>query len=301
MKKQSKSLIAAGVGVCLISSAALANYSTGNGYDALKKGAWGLVESDNFTLDIDASLTIDENNVANSKEHMEYDGANKLSYSKGNSYVNGAGKKTSEIWESADKSVYYSPYSWSARNEQTKHYSVYQYEHEFGTPLEMMTGETEQGRKILNFVEALADTVVGDLRNNFVYAGNEDGANCYQINLSAVQIPELISSGLSAITAVEKSYVADDAEFEEFDGTNLDSVMATLRDVNIDSVNGRVLINEDGTLRGANGDVCFVGYDKHGSEHSIVIGLGISVSDYGTTAPKTIDVSALDQNDVDYY
>ena len=50
---------------------------------------------------------------------------------------------------------------------------------------------------MVNFVEIAADTVVGELKNNFVQVGKENGVTQYQIEIAQNQVPSLVNAGLS--------------------------------------------------------------------------------------------------------
>ena len=167
MKKQRAALIAAAAGVCVFTTAAFANYSTSNGYDSLKKSLWGVMESKNFTADFNVAMRFDGNDEDSMQSHYEFDADGKKSYSK-NSGVNSNGSEYGyERWEDASKSV-------SAQEDGT--YLVFDNtDYGFGSMLEGFGGNEESGRKVFRFLELCADTVIGDLRNNVNYIGEEDG------------------------------------------------------------------------------------------------------------------------------
>ena len=60
-----------------------------------------------------------------------------------------------------------------------------------------MDQDDEMARRMVNFMEIAADTVVGELKNNFVQVGKEDGATLYQVEIAKNQVPSLVNAGLS--------------------------------------------------------------------------------------------------------
>lgn len=303
MKRYSKALIATGVGVCLLSTAALASFSTGNGYDALKKAAWGFVESDNFTADLNAKASIDGKEVAGYRSFLEYDAPNQKIHSISEETSLLFDDFRSEQWRDSQTEINYALRYYDGEKNGYK-YQVYDYSLSpnsygtvYGAPLEILTGNEDSGRKLLKFMEAFADTVVGDLRNNFTFAGEEDGANCYQISLSAVQIPELISTGVSAVFAMNSSNIANDGAF---DGDDLNNAMEGLKDGNLDSIDGKILVNKDGTLRSLTGKVNFAGTSYDDAQHEICFDIDIKLANIGTTVPEMLDISTVDPSMVEY-
>lgn len=289
MKKQRAALIAAAAGVCVFTTAAFANYSTSNGYDSLKKSLWGVMESKNFTADFNVAMRFDGNDEDSMQSHYEFDADGKKSYSK-NSGVNSNGSEYGyERWEDASKSV-------SAQEDGT--YLVFDNtDYGFGSMLEGFGGNEESGRKVFRFLELCADTVIGDLRNNVNYIGEEDGKPKYNVSLTSVQIPEIINTGLSAMVAVSNANV----EYVNEDGTeDLDAVMNTMVDAYVDSINGEFSLNDDGTFNNGTLKVAFVATDRSGAEHTLEFECGAAFSNYGTTDPQIIDLSQIDSSKVEY-
>ena len=44
---------------------------------------------------------------------------------------------------------------------------------------------------MVNFVELIGDTMIGDLKNNIIYVSGDDNSSTYEMNLDAIQIPEV--------------------------------------------------------------------------------------------------------------
>ena len=41
--------------------------------------------------------------------------------------------------------------------------------------------------------------MIGDLKNNIIYVSGDDNSSTYEMNLDAIQIPEVANAGLSAM------------------------------------------------------------------------------------------------------
>ncbi len=47
--------------------------------------------------------------------------------------------------------------------------------------------EDKRNQKMVNFVELIADTMIGDLKNNIIYVSGDDNSSTYEMNLDAIQ------------------------------------------------------------------------------------------------------------------
>ena len=57
--------------------------------------------------------------------------------------------------------------------------------------------DKESMNRAYKFIEAGIDTIVGDLKNNFVLTGSTRDSSTYHVSISNYQIPELINAGLA--------------------------------------------------------------------------------------------------------
>ena len=75
----------------------------------------------------------------------------------------------------------------------------------------------EYSDKMVKFLSVFADTVVGDLKNNVVLVNDEDGIRSYSLDVTADQVPALISAGLDLVLAQENTtnYVS----YEDYDAS----------------------------------------------------------------------------------
>ena len=68
---------------------------------------------------------------------------------------------------------------------------------------------------------AAGDTVVGELKNNFVQVGKENGATLYQVEIAKNQVPSLVNAGLSLFAySVGQSHDYDyTVNYEDYSAT----------------------------------------------------------------------------------
>ena len=81
--------------------------------------------------------------------------------------------------------------------------------------------DDEMARRMVNFMEIAADTVVGELKNNFVQVGKEDGSTLYQVEIAKNQVPSLVNAGLSLFAySVGQSHDYDyTVNYEDYSAT----------------------------------------------------------------------------------
>ena len=77
----------------------------------------------------------------------------------------------------------------------------------------------EMQKRLVTFMELAADTVVGDLKNNFVEVGSENGSTLYQVNIANSQVPSLVNAGLSlfACALAEDQSTVSTVRYEDYD------------------------------------------------------------------------------------
>ena len=138
--------------------------------------------------------------------------------------------------------------------------------------------DNETMGKIIRFVELAGDTLVGDLKNNIVYVSGDDDSASYEINLDAIQIPELANAGLSAFfsTLAQNTYNQDDPYM----------ILGT--DPIVKSAFLHFTVDNEGRLTEAKGNVTV-----SGNGHEAAVDLYLTMSDYGTTVPQRIDISSM--------
>lgn len=198
-------------GVLVLAVSAGAAYGSVNGYTAYKNGVKALVnECNNVSLAGSMRISIDGKEVVNSREELITDGANQATHT-----WEGTGDQPS--YESHSVTIngvntYYS----SGMEPQT--YRTHEVPKTEVTPMIDLLGEDadELERRLTTFLELAADTMMGDLKNNFVATGKEDGVSRYQVNISKNQVPALINAGLSLIAYSEATSTSEEVVYENY-------------------------------------------------------------------------------------
>ena len=54
--------------------------------------------------------------------------------------------------------------------------------------------------------------MIGDLKNNIIYVSGDDNSSTYEMNLDAIQIPEVANAGLSAMFSENIADSDDDSD-----------------------------------------------------------------------------------------
>lgn len=175
-------------GVLILAVSAGAAFGSVNGYAAYKSGAKKLLlETDNVTLKGSYSISVDGTELDKVNASYAKDGKNWDSRS--SKQIRGEAYETVDVlcdgvnvWYNSDMepNTYYSYKSDSA-----------------GGNLLGVDEDSELENRMVTFFELAADTVVGDLKNNFVAVGKEDGVSRYQVDISKSQVPAVVNAGLS--------------------------------------------------------------------------------------------------------
>ncbi|HMM05081.1 MAG TPA: hypothetical protein PKD52_00180 [Clostridiales bacterium] len=200
MSKQSKTrknprrlmsaLVVGLIGVLLLSVSAFAAYGSTSGYGKYKDAVKTLVtNTDNVTCEMNAVLKYDGKAVNEYATQGKIDG--KSIYSHELSKTNG--KTDYETFSTTIKGLT------TTYNVDDTGYDQYESDYA-GSPF---FGETST--KLVNFAELLADTVLGDLKNNVVLVSTEDGISNYKLELSAEQIPAIVNAGIALMTVSDNA------------------------------------------------------------------------------------------------
>lgn len=186
-------------GVLVLAVSAGAAYGSVNGYAAYKAGVKGLLlECNNVSLAGSASISVDGKEVVKDGGEWTVSGSDSAQYSWGES----PGEPRYESRSVTQNGVNISYNS----NMEPKTYRSREVPQMDSTPAKdfiNINGDDELERRVTNFLELAADTVMGELKNNFVATGKEDGVSRYQVNISKNQVPALINAGLSLLAYSE--------------------------------------------------------------------------------------------------
>lgn len=169
MKKRNRITVCLVAGVLILAVSAGAAFGSVNGYSTYKEAVKALaLKTDNVTMQGSMKATLDGKEFVSMTGEMAIDGKNKSSHVISSEF---GGQKN----ESYD-------------NDQTA---------EDSNNLLGVSADDEMSKRMVNFMEIAADTVMGDLKNNFVQLGKDGDKTQYQIEISKDQVPSLVNAGLS--------------------------------------------------------------------------------------------------------
>lgn len=296
MKNKKKlSIISAIAGVCILSTAAFANYQTANGYEALKKSLLNPPQYENYTMNFDFSVSSDGNDFTSASILQEFDNTSELSHTKELSSSFDSGEYTYESWRQDGMDIW--------RSVDGEYTGVNDTVFSGGLSSFGFSGNEETDKKIIKFLELLSDTLVGDLKNNFVCIEDGEDTATYEVNLTSVQIPELVNAGLGAVFSMQNYYYDTSEYYETTELTESDKVFQNLgSDPRVDSVQCKFTVNKDNTLKNGDMTVVFAGADKNGTSHNFTINTSLAFSNVGTTTVQKLDLNSVNVDflDTDY-
>lgn len=286
MKKSAITVIAASCGAVMFAGAAVANYTTADGYEIVKNSILGFRGMTSYTIDFSIGLWDEDGNGAEPYNYYEYDQESNRSYTAVGTKLSFGGEsreEKSQFWEDGTSYVY--QYSNSEMRGQKK--TPGEISTVVGNPMtEDLFGDKNSTEKVINFMSAALDTVAGDLKNNFIYMGTDDGLKSYKLSLDAIQIPEVVNAGLSALTSVvqaeNEGYIPEDEE------EKLAYSLFGLEDTYTKSVTGDFKINEDNTFNMGEIKAVITGVDEYGEAKDYTVAFKLTLSNVGSTVPQEV-------------
>ena len=267
VKKKTAALCGILAGALVFSTAAFADVKLGSGYDnfktALKTTSAKMEKGyQNYTLEGNVSLVVDNKEIAYSKFTTKYDCVNKKTETK---------NETLDLYDGT-KIVDHSfaePGTHIYKDSDMDKYQVYHYqanESDYNMYTDVFTEEhTRDFEKVVDaFVGNLKDTVQTEDKNNkILYSGT----------LSDTQIPATIN----ALTSFVVKY-----QFMENRPEN-SKIPAITENIYVKDVEGKALQGKDGALENVIGSATLVGNDENGKEHSITMNMVMSLRDINRT------------------
>ncbi len=292
MKQKKKKLtmaIGMALGVTVLAGAAFASYNTSNGYEVGKNAIKGLLNNENYTMKAELKFIIDGNEMASTTVNELYDrnGDVQLNRSEKSETSNEFGDyfgRTTEYKSYKQDEDYIATYYYinedGNRDENT---SVYKNSPYMGNASCDSMGDADEedketANKIIRFVELIGDTVVGDLKNNIVYVSGDDNSSTYEISLDAMQIPEFVNAGISAMFSSMRQY-SNDSD---------DPLMMFGTDPIVKNASLKFTVDKEGRLTDAAAVAAM-----SGEGHELGMEMSLGMSDYGTTKPQRVDISTL--------
>lgn len=288
--KYLKSILCLGVGAVVLSAAVFANYDNANGYEACKTSLKNMLYLDNFSLNTEISASMDGQKLMAEKSDLKLAGGQDVFYqTSGTSENLMDNSQSSYRTTSQDKvNIYEDNYSDGTTNK----YMTPSYRDK--NKVSVLDGD-DMTAKFVNFAEVVADTMVGDLKNSFVLTSKDDNTRTYTVNLSAEQLPEIVTSGASLIFAGIKNDYDRSASVNASSSMPEDQFFSNFlsgeKDPFIERGTLIVTLNNDDTLSSLNGEIVLGGYDASNNQHNITLQLSGNAYDYGTTVIDRVDTS----------
>ncbi len=294
MTKKNACTLAIAIGAVTFVSAAAVGIASSNGYGVYKNAVKKLVTAKNYTMELTGSVTVDgkstddefylsqkidkDNNSSSRKEGTSKDNISWEEYYQDGIIIHGSGWDDNEDSENDEpKKMHYTAFDTSPSSSPR-------------TIINSFIGDNDDktAEKFIRFAEIAGDLIVGDLKNNFIYEGEENGISTYSISLDSFQIPEIISSGVDFL--ISASAVNEDLELRKQNAADY-PIEYLYQNVIIDKVNCTVKVGEDGNISDNTLSIRVTGDDWDGSAHEAVFTMNISCSDFGTTVPDKIDIN----------
>ena len=263
-KKKITMAIGMVLGVTVLAGATFASYNTSNGYDVAKTAVKGLMKNENYTANMTTKISLDGKEISSDTLKELYD-------RNGDVKINKENKVSSYDYNSEYR--------------------------EFDKFYTEDANEDKRNQKMVNFVELIGDTMIGDLKNNIIYVSGDDNSSTYEMNLDAIQIPEVANAGLSAMFSENIADSDDDSDPYILLGT----------DPIVKNVSVKFTVDNEGRFTNLNAEASMVGNDSNGEKHEATVNITLDMSDYGTTKPERVDISTLpnveysDNSGVDTY
>lgn len=284
-KKKITMAIGMVLGVTVLAGATFASYNTSNGYDVAKTAVKGLMKNENYTANMTTKISLDGKEISSDTLKELYDRNGDVKINKENKVSSYDYNNEYREWVQDDTNIISSTH-YDGEKTTFVEENASEYQNLFGEFDKFYTedaNEDKRNQKMVNFVELIADTMIGDLKNNIIYVSGDDNSSTYEMNLDAIQIPEVANAGLSAIFSEN---IADSD-----DGSDPYTLLGT--DPIVKNVSVKFTVDNEGRFTNLNAEASMVGNDSNGEKHEATVNITLDMSDYGTTKPERVDISTL--------
>lgn len=251
IKLKNRAIALALAGAVLFTTAAAADFLAGDAYTGAKNA---VKDTCAFLADGASSGTVEAgyNVLIDSDVIMTGAATNKYDF---NAY------RTETQSESTDENGTYKTWRYEDK-ECSVRYTAYEdtyYIYPYGLSEDYAIINNPFEEELTEDLEKVFDAFVGNLKE-FV-SGKDNGGDgvLYYGELDSTQVPALPNTLAAFVT---KYTFNDDYNRERFG-------LPYLSEIAVDSVTGRMAVNEDGVIESAEGALSMVGYDEDGGEHTI--------------------------------
>lgn len=277
-KKYYKALVSFGVGIIILTCAVFANYENAGGYSICKEALKKVAYSEDFSADYTLNAKIDN------EDFSGIYGSYKLN-------VDGNPSKATETTK-----LYKGEVADFMKFTRQDNNSVYEYYND-GEPWGHLMDDhytvssladgisPESGDKVIFFAETICDTMIGDLKNNFVLTAEENGIRTYNVSLSKEQMPSYVTAGVSLLTSLVRQDYAGVLEDEE---AEVDPIMLFFGsdEPYVQDITMNMSVDKEGNPVQITGIANVVGKDTDGKEHILSVDLSTDFYDFGSTKIK---------------
>lgn len=202
------------VGSALLCSAAVANIGNAGGYEAYKDGLLGLFSLDNYSATLKGTVLFDGEVVeeANYTEQLNRNAGVGEAAAYNTEDDNGLYSNWYVVnpadHESGDKYTYYyfNGAHYSNGSPKDRSWSLNSTNYLSSSFSGGFDPDDADSAKVVRLLEAAADLLVGDIKNNFVYLGGENGSSSYRVSLSQSQLPEIVNAAISLVLSEYTGY-----------------------------------------------------------------------------------------------
>lgn len=304
LKTKKTALIALAVGAVMLTTAAVANFATSNGYNIYKESVRKLFDQDNYTAGFSVAIFVDDEEIVKTGAFEQYDKASGNYVQK--EYTNDSTakipNKTQEVYyQDGQKITFYSHEYNNGKFVENNKYNINDF-YASSAPTPVLSKynfinsreDEEMFDKYYNFASAMADLFVGDIKNNFVITSAQDGLATYEANLDLFQIPEIVNAGTDLIVSQLKHDMdcrdESDSSSDDFE----DYVTKFEVDPFVSGAKCTFTADDEGRLINnvLTGEIS--GKDSSGEAHTMKVVIEISCGDYGTTIPEKVDIDNVE-------
>lgn len=302
LKIKKTALVALTVGAVMLTTAAVANFATSNGYNIYKESIRKLFEQDNYTADFSLSVSVDDEELARGSLSEQYDKANNSYVKKETSF-----DKTRKVGQEWISEHYYNDGQYISRSNPDFIDGKYVYNDAYEVndfykshlPNPILSkysfissrDEEELFDKYYNFASSCADLFVGDIKNNFVITSAQDGLSTYEANLDLFQIPEIVNAGTDLVVSQLDMDYSDDTDSSGDDFGDYIKKFAV--EPFVSGAKCTFTVDDEGRLINnvLTGEIS--GKDLSGEVHTMKFVFEIACGNYGTTVPEKIDLDKV--------
>lgn len=282
ISKKFKTIVGSAVaGGVLLALSVTAFASSSSGYESYKTAVKSIITTENATIDAQYEVQDNGTVIFSGDTIQKLDNENRSS--KTSTTVDG----TSKTYESSNANGNL------IIDNDGNYYQINKDNNKAGKDEKENFSESSSSVKL---AELVTDTLVGDVKNQFIQDGNN-----ISINLEGGQIPELAKLAVSAAVENSDREKAHNNNNKMGRDEDLKAVMdkvPSLSNIDVKSISMTATVDGD-TLKDNNVTTVITGTDANGASHELTLTLDAKISDVGNTKADTIDVTGKQVTTID--